>query len=309
MYNTTMGRGLPCMVDPRPDSWLAGELGTEGPGTRVNLGVFFLRWDEALPDYARIGHAHACLELGIVLSGRIVVFFDESEVTCGPGDLWLCSMWERHGWQIEELGSSTAFAILRPELLLDLPEGHPPYLELFALPPDQRARGLDAAARDRFVTIGMDLAREANGHAPYSLVLARLGVLRALAELSRLHAKEAASAFRGASSRRVTLARLMPVLRLLHEKPWQHLTAGKAAARCSMGVSSFHRAFRQAMGMSFSGFRKRVRAAYAAHLLISTDSKVATVASDAGFTDISHLNRAFRSQYGCTPSQYRERAR
>lgn len=309
MYNTTMRRGLPFIVDPRPDRWLAGELGTEGPRTRVDLGVFFFRWDEALPEHLRLGHAHGCLELGIVLSGRIVVFFDEAEVSCGPGDLWLCSMWERHGWHVEELGSSTVFAILRPELLLDLPDGDPPYLELFALPPDQRARGLDATARNRFVAIGTDLAREADGHAPYSPVLARLGVLRTLAELSRLHASQAARVSPGASDRRVTLARLMPVLRLVHEEPWRHLAAGEAAARCSMSASSFHRTFRRAMGMSFSRFRQRVRVAYAAHLLISVDSTIAAVASDAGFTDISHLNRAFRSQYGCAPSEYRGRRR
>jgi AraC-like DNA-binding protein len=297
------------MVDSRPDRWLAGELGTEGPAKRVDLGVFLFRWDETLPDYPRIGHAHACLELGIVLSGRILVFFDEAEVSCGPGDLWLCSMWERHGWQIKELGSSTVFAILRPELLLDLPDGDPPYLELFALPPDERARGLDAAARNRFAAIGSDLAREADGREPYSPALARLGVLRTLAELSRLRASEAGSLSGGASDRRVSLARLIPVLRLVHEEPWRHLAAREAAARCSMSVSSFHRTFRRAMGMSFSTFRQRVRAAYAAHLLVSDDSTVARVASDAGFTDISHLNRAFRSQYGCTPSEYRARQR
>jgi len=310
MYNASVPtRGLPFIVDPRPDQWLAGEIGSEGPSTRVDLAVFLFRWDESLPEHVRLGHAHGCLELGIVLSGRIVLLFDEADVSCGPGDLWLCSMWERHGWQVEELGSSTVFVIFRPELLLDLPDGDPPYLELFAFPPDQRASALDGAARERFAAIGHDLAREADGQAPYSPVLARLGLLRTLAELSRLHVSEAAGVSPGASERRLALARLMPIVRLVHEEPWRHLAAGEAAVRCSMSLSAFHRTFRRAMGMSFSRFRQRARVAYAAHLLLHVDSTIAAVASDAGFTDISHLNRGFRSQYGCTPSYYRDRER
>ena len=310
MYNAAMlGRGLPFVVDPRPDRWLAGKIGAEGPSTRVDLGVFLFRWDETLPEHVRLGHAHGCLELGIVLSGRIVLLFDGAEVSCEPGDLWLCSMWERHGWQVEELGSSTVFVIFRPDLLLDLPERDPPYLELFALRPDQRIGALDGAARERFVAIGHDLAREADGQAPYSLVLSRLGVLRALTELSRLHAATTAGVSPGASGRRVALARLMPVIRLVHEEPWRKLTAGGAAASCTMSLSAFHRTFRRAMGMSFAKFRQRVRLGYAAHLLLHTDPTIAAVASEAGFTDISHLNRAFQSQYGCTPSEYRDRER
>lgn len=308
MYNRTMRRELPCMIDARPDQWLAGEVPADGPAARVKLGLFVSRWDE-VPDYPRIGHAHGCLELGIGLSGRILVFYDDAEVDCGPGDPWLSSAWERHGWQVKEPGSSVVFAIIRPELFLDLPAWHPPYLELFALPPHQRAGALDDADRDRFAAIGRDLAREAEGQEPHSSVLARLGVLRTLAELSRLHASKAGTMSPETPQRRVALAQLLPVLRHVHEEPWQHHSAEKAAARCSMSLSSFHRAFRRAMGMSFARFRQRVRLAYAAHLLVDADATVASVASEAGFTDVSHLNRAFRSHYGCTPSQYRDMER
>jgi hypothetical protein len=35
------------------------------------------------------------------------------------------------------------------------------------------------------------------------------------------------------------------------------------------------------------------------------DRKIADIAAEAGFTDLSHFNRAFRRQYGATPSDLR----
>jgi AraC-like DNA-binding protein len=37
--------------------------------------------------------------------------------------------------------------------------------------------------------------------------------------------------------------------------------------------------------------------------------KIADIAAEAGFTDLSYFNRAFRRRYGETPSDLRETAR
>ena len=38
------------------------------------------------------------------------------------------------------------------------------------------------------------------------------------------------------------------------------------------------------------------------------DQKIAGIAAEAGFTDLSYFNRAFRRRFGATPSDVRERA-
>jgi AraC-like DNA-binding protein len=35
---------------------------------------------------------------------------------------------------------------------------------------------------------------------------------------------------------------------------------------------------------------------------------ISTIAFDCGFSDISHFNRVFRRQFGCTPSDVRRAA-
>jgi AraC-like DNA-binding protein len=41
----------------------------------------------------------------------------------------------------------------------------------------------------------------------------------------------------------------------------------------------------------------------------SRKRKIANIAAEAGFTDLSYFNRAFRRHYGATPSDIREAAR
>jgi len=61
-------------------------------------------------------------------------------------------------------------------------------------------------------------------------------------------------------------------------------------------------------GTTFSAFVLRQRLAHAHRLLADTGSihlRIGDVALEAGFNDLSYFNRAFRRQYGVTPSELR----
>ena len=74
-----------------------------------------------------------------------------------------------------------------------------------------------------------------------------------------------------------------------------------------MSRATLNRLFRRTMGISFGKFRIRAHLGHAAHLLHTTHLGLTEVATEAGFTDASHLYRMFVKHYGVTPRQYRSR--
>ncbi len=253
------------------------------------------------------GHVHAGMELGMVLTGGIHMHFAEAELECEPGDVWLCGMWEPHGWRVSRVGTTNIALIFLPELFAEQSRGDPPYLELFALPPDCRPRVPDPELRERFLAIGSNIYREKEEERPFWRTSIRLDLLRILTELTRLCdpsllSKRHAVPHAGRSD----LARIMPAVNLLHERPWRRLTADDAAAACALSRSRFHHVFRKAMGISFGKFCLRVRLAFTANRLLYTDHTVEAIAHAAGFVDTSHLSRTFVKHYGRPPPQYRQ---
>ncbi len=79
----------------------------------------------------------------------------------------------------------------------------------------------------------------------------------------------------------------------------------RLAKRCGVHPTHFSREFRRYMGTTPSDHRRRMRVESASKLLLNTDRTLAHVAIACGFTDQSHLNRAFAMEVGLSPGQYR----
>ena len=82
------------------------------------------------------------------------------------------------------------------------------------------------------------------------------------------------------------------------------LTPSTIALRHHISVRSVHRLFERS-GDSVSTFIRTLRLARARHELTTTDSPITDIAARWQFYDPSHFTRAFRAQYGVSPSQYR----
>ena len=253
------------------------------------------------------GHVHAGMELGMVLTGGLRMHFADVELECKPGDIWLCGMWEPHAWRVTRVGTTNIALIFLPDLFNEQSGGDPPYLELFALPPDCRPRVPDSELRERFLAIGRNIYREKEEKRPFWRTSIRLDLLRILIELSRVCDASLLSGRQPVPhTSRSDLARIMPAVNLVHERPWCRVTAAAAAAACTLSRSRFHHVFRRAMGISFGRFCLRIRLAFTAHRLLHTDHTVEAIAHEAGFVDTSHLCRTFVKHYARTPHEYRQ---
>jgi AraC-like DNA-binding protein len=88
------------------------------------------------------------------------------------------------------------------------------------------------------------------------------------------------------------------------------LSANILAARHHMTPRSLQRLF-EADGVTFSAFVLNQRLAHAHRSLSAphaADKKISAIALEAGFSDVSYFNRAFRQLYGASPSDIRAAA-
>ncbi len=77
------------------------------------------------------------------------------------------------------------------------------------------------------------------------------------------------------------------------------------AARAGWSPFHFHRAFRTVVGETPKQYTQRLRLERAATRLASASDPVLAIAAAAGFASHEVFTRAFRRQFGCTPTAYR----
>jgi AraC family transcriptional regulator len=85
----------------------------------------------------------------------------------------------------------------------------------------------------------------------------------------------------------------------------QPIPIQKAAAIAGVHETHFSRAFHRHVGMTPNEYRSRARIRLASELLLTTTTSLASVALSCGFSDQSHLTRAFSARLGLAPALYR----
>lgn len=84
------------------------------------------------------------------------------------------------------------------------------------------------------------------------------------------------------------------------------LSLADLAARLGTNTAYLSRAVNEGLGMNFNEMINRMRASEAARLIQSDSSAtLVQIALDAGFSSKATFNRAFRSVYGASPSEFR----
>ena len=76
--------------------------------------------------------------------------------------------------------------------------------------------------------------------------------------------------------------------------------------RAGVSYEHFIRLFKKQTGKSPAKYINDFRLMLAEKFLRFTDEKIGKVALMSGFSDVSHLNEAFRKKYGVSPSVFRK---
>lgn len=102
---------------------------------------------------------------------------------------------------------------------------------------------------------------------------------------------------------------LREVKDFLHAHFTEAVTSESVTTVAGVHPSHLMRAFRQSHGCTVGEYVRGLRVEYARHLLESSDAPLAQVALDVGFYDQGHFCRAFKSQVGVSPGEFRRHSR
>lgn len=89
---------------------------------------------------------------------------------------------------------------------------------------------------------------------------------------------------------------------------YSDLNLEELAALSNNSVSSFKRKFKKLFQDSPARYIKNRKLKRAAELLILSQQNISEIAFDCGFNDLSNFSTSFREKFGCSPSEYRQRA-
>jgi len=251
-------------------------------------------------------HIHKGMDFGIGVVPGLELHYGEVVLRPEAGDVWLGAMWEPHAWRSLSADARSTIVTFLPDVVEEGFGLEPSLLGMFVLPPDERPRVTSEKTRALMISIGEEILRESRERRGDWDVAVRICLVRALFALRReWHPSEEARQMGQVDSN--LICRIMPALTLAHSNLGRRVSSLEGAAACALTPSWFHNIFRQAMGLSYGAFCRRMRLAHAARELLTTEATIETLAEQFGFADGSHLHRRFVAHFRCTPAEYRRK--
>jgi AraC family transcriptional regulator len=101
------------------------------------------------------------------------------------------------------------------------------------------------------------------------------------------------------------LERATHAVREIERDPGARRELHTLAADADLSTFQFLRAFQRLTGATPHQYLLRTRLRESGAMLRATDRKVAEIALDCGFNDLSNFNHAFRAEFGMSPRAYR----
>lgn len=86
----------------------------------------------------------------------------------------------------------------------------------------------------------------------------------------------------------------------------KEISVADAAEICAFSESHFMKLFKELTGKPFTNYLIDYRLEMAVSRIATTDDKIATIATECGFNNLSYFTRKFVDKYGLTPSKYRK---
>lgn len=107
------------------------------------------------------------------------------------------------------------------------------------------------------------------------------------------------------ASARKNIEKLKSVIKYVELNYASPMTVAQMADLAGFSESHFMKFFKNTMGIPFTSYLNSYRLTMAGRLLLQSDDTILSIAAEVGFENLSYFNRAFKKQYGMTPSAYR----
>lgn len=93
----------------------------------------------------------------------------------------------------------------------------------------------------------------------------------------------------------------------MHRRPQRSWTVQELAELACLSRSAFAERFAQMLGMPPLSYLTQHRMRLAARQLLASRTSIGSIAESVGYQSNNAFSQAFRREYGCTPSEFRER--
>jgi AraC family transcriptional regulator len=233
-------------------------------------------------------HSHESAYFGLVLQGTYSETYEARTRECGPSTLLFHPAGELHAERHDDILVSIFNIELSPAWLGRLPE---------------RAAALRVPGSFRsgtLVRLALRLYEESQKDDPVADLAVEGLMLELLAETCR----------QGSHSAEPRVPRwLRQVRELLNDQYALNLSLESIASGVNVHPTHLCRAFRQHFDCTPGDFVRQLRIERARRCLTESDTPLAEIALQVGYSDQSHFATAFKRLTGFTPSQFRKLSR
>ncbi len=255
-------------------------------------------------------HAHEFMEIVLITGGQGLHIAGEDSWQLSTGDVFAIGGSRPHDYLnmdrlrlINVLFDHDAL----PLELMDLPS-LPGYHALLRLEPAWRKRHqfnsrLRLTPTELAVATGYvdQLDDELQSRTPGYRFMATATFMQLVGYLSRCYSQS-----NNADSR--ALLRIAKSITHIETRYTQPMQLEELVNMAKMSKRSFLRAFESAMGCTPIAYLIQLRVTHAARRLRQTDDSITDIAYGVGFNDSNYFARQFRSHFGVSPREYRQRS-
>jgi len=237
--------------------------------------------------------------------------------------MWLCGIWEPHGYSVVAAPCEAVIFVVRPALLAEMICPEAPrfdWLAPFVVGAKDRPQIPDSLCSSG-IALGKRIAalvRNENHRARPNGALAdsanktsenedriKLKLRAYLMETLLMLTEEWTPPPERSIQPAPVYARVNRVVGwVFHQR--RFVSAAEAARICNMPRNAFCRAFQSVMGITFADFVLNYRLNGARDQMLATSDPIKKIIYDWGFVDHSHFHHAFIRHYGCKPSSYKK---
>lgn len=264
------------------------------------IKVFNKKWTNKTYHYYDM---HYAVELGIVLSGKSSRHYKNADIDLTPGNIWLCNMWEPHGFEITKTPCEIVYFMIFPPMLAKMhfeESNKTNWLKPFYVPPCSRPQITKNKTKKNILSImknAKNIITHSQATSPLWLRVRLLEILLIINdqwEHTEMPDKLPTDSFE----------RINRAIQMVFDTR-ERLTTQTVAKKCGMTRNAFSSLFLRLMGIKYTEFGLRFRISAVANDLRKTSTPIKAIATHWGFTDACHLHHCFKRYYNCSPSKYR----